>query len=208
MGKAYKEIMEHVSVSEQMRQRILDNLETADLRPRRGSVRAPVLRRYWAAAACAAILLVGAAVLPRYWDLRQPGQDVTTVVPRFTEAASLAELEEIVGFPVEELPWLPFTVTETLYTAYDQKLAEIKYCGETETAVLRKAPGTEDPSGDYTQYPEEQTRTVSGISVTLKGEGSRYVLALWQTEDYTYSLRLTEGADPADWEALLTPLFE
>ena len=126
-------------------------------------------------------MLVGAAVLTQYLDvqeIQQPGH-VETVSP-FTEVSSLAELEDTVGFAVEELTELPFPVTDTVYTAFGSDMAEIRYCGETETAVLRKAVGIEDPSGDYTQYAEELVLDVNGTSVTLKGENGQYVLTLWK----------------------------
>lgn len=207
MRSAYDEIMEHVAVTEQVRQRILSRVETADLGHARNAARVPVPRRYWAAAACAALLLVGAAVLPRYLDgqeAQRPGH-VETVSP-FTEVSSLEELEDTVGFKVEELTELPFPVTEQVYTAFGSNMAEIRYCGETETAVLRKAVGIQDPSGDYTQYAEERVLDVKGTSVTLKGENGQYILALWQEGDYAWSVRLSEGKDQSVWEQLLLPL--
>ncbi len=207
LRSAYDEIMEHVIVTEQMRQRVLAGVESADLGHAGNAVRVSHLRRYGAAAACAALLLVGAAVLPQYLEMQQtqrPGQVET--VPRFTEVSSLAELEDTVGFAVEELTKLPFPVTDTVYTAFGREMAEIRYCGETETAVLRKAVGIDDPSGDYTQYAEELVLEINGTSVTLKGEDGRYVLALWKEGDYAWSVRLWEGKEQSLWEQLLLPL--
>lgn len=209
LRRAYDEIMEHVTVTEQMHRRILSRVEKADLNPSGRVARGPVLRRYWAAVACAAVLLVSAAVLLRYlggWQTEPMPGHMETVSP-FTEVTSLAELEAAVGFPVEELTELPFPVTETVYLAFGSDMAEIQYCGETETAVLRKAVGIQDPSGDYTQYAEELVLDVNGTSITLKGENGQYVLALWQDGDYACSLRLSEGMNPSAWQQILQPLF-
>ena len=54
LRRAYDEIMEHVTVTEQMHRRILSRVEKADLNPSGRVARGPVLRRYWAAVACAA----------------------------------------------------------------------------------------------------------------------------------------------------------
>ena len=62
LGRAYDEIMEHVAVTEQMRQRILTRVADTDFAPSASVPRVPAARRYWAAAACAALLLAGAAV--------------------------------------------------------------------------------------------------------------------------------------------------
>ncbi len=207
LARAYEEIMERVAVSEQMRRRVLAQIARADLGPAGAGRYRRTLRQYGAAAACAALLLAGAAVLPRYLDLRQtepPGH--TETVSRFTEVDSLTELEAAVGLELEELETLPLPVTDTVYTAFGQEMAEIRYCGETETAVLRKAAGEDDPSGDYTQYAEERTLAIGGTSVLLRGDGGRYVLALWQKDGHACSLRLTGGLAAAAWEQLLRPL--
>ena len=206
MSRAYNEIMEHITVTGQMRQRILANVENADIGPQKRPTRARARRRYWAAAACVAVLLLGAVTLPRYFATERPGPGITQTTPQFTQVSSLEELEAIVGFRVQELTELPFEVTDVAYTAYGSETAEIRYSGATGSAVLRKADGNESPSGDYTQYAEELTITASGNRVTLKGEDGRYVLALWQDDSFSYSVRLGEGAGQATWERLLLSL--
>ena len=51
LRSAYDEIMEHVIVTEQMRQRVLAGVESADLGHAGNAVRVSHLRRYGAAAA-------------------------------------------------------------------------------------------------------------------------------------------------------------
>ena len=59
MWTAYRDIMEHVSVTEDMRRRILTRLEENTSVPARPAIRFPLYRRLVAAAACLLLLLGG-----------------------------------------------------------------------------------------------------------------------------------------------------
>ena len=64
--------------------------------------------------------------------------------------------------------------------------------------IARKAPGSGDISGDYTEY-ERQTIADNGDlpSVTFKGNTDKVYLALWtdETNGYTYSLMSRAGME-------------
>ena len=60
LGEKYGEIMEKVVVTEEMRRRILQNIRSADPAPRANVIRFPLWQRTVAAAACLAVLLIGA----------------------------------------------------------------------------------------------------------------------------------------------------
>ena len=207
MGNAYREAMSYVAVTEEMRARILRNIRKADLSGRR-KAHAPRPLPY-VAAACLALLIAGAALLPRLSpparEENPPGVQIGTGEIR--EAASLQELSQLVGFAVEPLTDLPFTLSETQYTAYGDKLAQVIYSGETERLTFRKAAGTEDPSGDYTVYSDTSTVPFQDLSVTLKGESGRYFLAVWQEGGYAYSLKSSSALSPEEWENIIVSAF-
>lgn len=71
--------------------------------------------------------------------------------------------------------------------------------GDVQT-LIRKAPGEEDISGDYNVYDTMTEKTAGKISVTLKGDGDGYVLALWTADGYSYALSLE---NPVTEEELL-----
>ena len=118
------------------------------------------------------------------------------------EVDTLEELSETVGFEVTELTNLPFQTEEVIYTAYWKDLAEITYSGEGQTAVYRKGIGAEDVSGDYNNYENETVISVNDTTITLKGNGEGYTLAIWTDGDYAYSLTLSDGATDAEWQAI------
>lgn len=204
MGKRYDEVMEHIEVTPEMRRRILKNIEQTDLTKAtlRKVVRFPHIKQFATLAACLAVVLVGALTLPSlFHGLDEP--DVLSPGGSIMQVSSVEELGERVGFEVNEWNCLPFQVEETTYTAYWQDVAEIVYSGEGQTAIYRKGTGSEDVSGDYNIYETETEFSVDGTSVTLKGNGGAYTLAIWKDGDYAYSISTSVGMSESSWKALL-----
>lgn len=101
---------------------------------------------------------------------------------------SADELEQKVGFEIDNLNNLPFYAQKVTYTAYGKELAEIRYSNKQRLLIYRKSPGAEDNSGDYTQYDFVQETLQGNRRITLKGNGQLYHLAIWQKYGYSYSL--------------------
>lgn len=202
----YRELMEQVNLTPEARERILTNVQQADLSPQPEKVvpfprRRQTWRRWASLAACLVVVvavLVAVPLLREQPDTAPPVQ----VLPPFRQVDSLDALSEAVGFPVTEVSKLPFDPVSTTYTAYDEGLAEITYTGSGgQTATYRQSLGTADNSGDDTLY--EDTQVVPENNATLKGQDQRYTLALWTDGTYTYSLRLSSALSADAWQALL-----
>lgn len=202
----YRELMEQVNLTPEARERILTNVQQADLSSQPEKVvpfprRRQTWRRWVSLAAC---LVVVVAVLVAVPLLREQPEQTPPVqaLPPFRQVDSLDALSEAVGFPVTEVSSLPFDPVSTTYTAYDEGLAEITYTGSGgQTATYRQSCGTEDNSGDYNLYPD--TQTLPDQNATLKGQDGLYTLALWTDDTYTYSLHLSSGLSADAWQALL-----
>lgn len=204
MREAYREIMNHVAVTEEMRTRILKNIQNAEITTAKLPSHS-ILIRYFAAVACFVVLIASAVTLP---NLHAPTQTpspsgVQSWIWSRVEAASLSELSQLVGFEVEKLENLPFSIIEIQYAAYPGELAEVTYLGETQNVVFRKTAGDSDPSGDYTVYADTVQLEVGLTSVTLKGEAEAYTLAVWQDNTYSYSIRSSAALSEAEWRNLL-----
>lgn len=202
----YRELMEQVNLTPEARERILTNVQQADLSPQAKKVvpfprRRQTWRRWASLAACLVVVvavLVAVPLLREQPDTAPPVQ----VLPPFRQVDSLDALSEAVGFPVTEVSKLPFDLVNTTYTAYDEGLAEITYTGPNDqTATYRQSLGTADNSGDDTLY--EDTQVIPENNATLKGQDQSYTLALWTDGTYTYSLRLSSGLSADAWQALL-----
>lgn len=211
MDKRYDEIMEHVEVTPEMRQRILKNIEQTDLTRDTSPkvIRFPRIKQLATLAACLALVLVGVLTLPNLIQGPDNPDDPFVLAPGdgIVQVASLEELSETVGFEVAELSALPFQPEEVTYTAYWRDLAEIVYSGADQTATWRVGIGTEDVSGDFSVYNAETEILVNGAAVTLKGDGGSYTLAIWTEGDYAYSLALSDGITEAEWQTILAGGF-
>ena len=196
----YDEVMEKLEVTPEMRARILQNVETQMAEPRKKPNR---LRRFAALAACLAILLVGAAALPKLISSPAPEESETTIANGMVEVASKEELSEAVGFPVKSAQSLPFFPQSIYYTSYWGEMAQIDYANGGSTACFRQSLGEEDNSGDWSEYPAQKSLTVNGCAVTLKGEADSYTLAIWQDGTYSYSLSLSAGQPASVWESIV-----
>ena len=74
------------------------------------------------------------------------------------------------------------------FTVPDSVLTEVQYSSGNARLCLRKAPGSDDISGDFNQYAESNAVDVDGRSVTLQGNDGQVQLATWLDGDYTYSI--------------------
>ena len=86
MARKYDEIMSHLVVTDAMRSRILEQLESAG-QPAPSSRNPLLLRRTLATAACLAVVLAGISVLPRITSpqpVETPSGPIT-VVPNLQE---------------------------------------------------------------------------------------------------------------------------
>ena len=191
----YDEVMEKLEVTPEMRARILQNVETQMTEPRKKPNR---LRRFAALAACLAVLLMGAMALPKFISSPVPEESETMVANGMVEVTSKEELSEAVGFPVKSAQSLPFFPQSIYYTSYWGEMAQIDYANGGSTACFRQSLGEEDNSGDWNEYPAQESLTVNGCAVTLKGERDSYTLGIWSDGTYSYSLSLSAG-QPTVW---------
>lgn len=212
LSKRYDAVMEKIEVTDEMRRRILAHIEGMDLTaaPRSNMVRFPSVRRLAALAACLVLLVAGGLSL-RYF---QPGGTVDPIPTEgmvmggspIMEAADAAALSELVGFEVKEPADLPFRADGVTYTSYFGTLSQIKYTGEERSLTLRQSAGEGDNSGDYNVYAATEVREMADLSVTLKGDGESWTLAVWSDGTYAYSAHAEPGLTLSQWESVIAGL--
>ncbi len=198
MDNSYHEIMEHIEITDEMRERILQTLSAAE------SVRQPdpapklrffPLRKCLEIAACAALLLLGGTFFIQYTfsTTSTPSEVATGPSGEIVTCSSAAELSEKAGFVVSDIEKLPFVPLITTYSWCWNDFAEITYESSSNTACYRKTRGTEDISGDYSDYTQIITETIKGTAVTLKENDNSIFLAIWQKDGYSFSLSFSDG---------------
>ena len=196
----YDEVMEKLEVTPEMRARILQNVKTQMAEPCKKPNR---LRRFAALAACLPVLLMGAIGRPKFLSSPVPEESETMVANGMVEVTSKEELSEAVGFPVKSAQSLPFFPQSIYYTSYWGDMAQIDYANGGSTACFRQSLGEEDNSGDWNEYPAQESLTVNGCAVTLKGERDSYTLGIWSDGTYSYSLSLSAGQPASVWESIV-----
>ena len=200
MTLKYDELMDKIEVTDAMRARILTRVSGA-------AQKKSAARRWALAAACFAVLLLGALTVPKLLTgdpaQAEPEQGVMTA-NGMEEVANAQAMADAVGFPVSEAAVLPFEPTAAHYTSYWGQMAEISYEAGDQTAELRKSPGTEENSGDWTEYPATEQLTLGEVSVELRGDAQdAYTLAVWTDGQYAYSLRLSQGQTAEVWQQII-----
>lgn len=208
----YNEVMEHVELSAEARERILDNLNQAESTGTSGvnDKRETTGRRfsfrswqsYAAVAACFVVILAGVLTLRPILNNQTPEQNVTLVNP-VRQFATAAELSDSLGFPVEDAGILPITIDSCRYESLNGEIAQTVIESGERIIRFRKSAGSEDNSGDYNTYSSEKETDLDGVSITLKGDGQTCNLALWEKDGYAYSLSAEEAGTGIPEEDIL-----
>lgn len=193
MKGKYDEVMKHIEVTSEMRDRILNNISSINLEKTPSK---PVLfhnyKKYLSIAACFVILLVGTVIIQHTLNLSND-PPIDLAIPDIVDYGTIGELSEAVGFTVKEIQDIPFAVDNVQYTSFWGNLAEVTYTGQNNTAVLRMASRNEDISGDYSEYANIKNYTTNGYDITLKGNNDKYNLAIWQYDGFSYAVRFVEA---------------
>ena len=111
----------------------------------------------------------------------------------YAEYDTLAEAETAAGFDITA-PDSYGEYTEPFYAVIEGKILEVQYYhGDDYGMCVRKARGSEDISGDFNEFDNITETEVNGNTVTIKGNGDEFSLALWVSGDYSYSVSVGSG---------------
>lgn len=127
-----------------------------------------------------------------------PSNELSSALPP-TETADIEELRRLAGYAFK----MPTYVTEGYKMDGTSlilgELIQINYrSAEDEEINYRTEKGSGDISGDYNVYDTSEELQVGGNTVTVKGIGGKYYLAIWEDGESAYSLSMSAGADKAE----------
>lgn len=136
-----------------------------------------------------------------------PGNQSDVEIPNpFTDCDTLADAAREAGFALTA-PEEANGAADRRIRVMDGKMVEvIYYSGEDETARIRKAPGTEDISGDFNEYAQNDTIAVGEVEVTMRGSDDMVCLATWTVDGYTYAVSVANGISSGDMAALVSEI--
>ena len=134
------------------------------------------------------------------------GCGATTTLPADTEEAF-----EAAGYPIT-LPSANGKDGETFYRVMepnsDNPILEI-ICTDTdgeEKLRIRKAPGSDDISGDYNLYSQTETVLEGSQNITFQGNDDTFYLATCSVDGYTYSVSSSAGLSQDAFTELVTQI--
>ena len=126
------------------------------------------------------------------------------VVNPVAEYTTLTDLNKALGFTMVVPTAFASLKVKSYASILASSLGEIFYTSANgkDEILYRMSKGTEDNSGDYTQYKTTATATVNGHTVTLKGTDTLFNLAVWNDGTYSYSINVgSTGVSQADLTA-------
>jgi hypothetical protein len=150
-------------------------------------------REFMGLAAAALLLILAFTLAPGLLrPAEDPGQEQVT--NPFVTYQSLEEAQEAAGFTLS-VPESFEGAGRREIAVIDGRIIDVTYLDGEDNRVLtiRKGTGEEDISGDYNEYPQEDVTELEGLSVTVRGDGKRIFLALWQEEGYSYAVSFDKG---------------
>ena len=113
---------------------------------------------------------------------------------------TLDEAAKIAGFSLET-PTEYADYNSLVIQAIADDMIEVIYFDAEKTHEglrIRKAVGTDDISGDYNEYKEENVVKVGELEVTEKGNDGNISVASWTDGTYSYSINVDEALLNAD----------
>lgn len=122
----------------------------------------------------------------------------------FVDCETLEEAGELAGFDISVPDEIDGGYTQGTIQAVENEMIQVTYTTEAgEEITLRKGTGTEDISGDYNEYAEENTLDVDGTSVTARGSDGLVYAATWTDGTYTYAITASAGLESDSVSALV-----
>ncbi|MDS0528398.1 hypothetical protein NNC19_22165 [Clostridium sp. SHJSY1] len=121
---------------------------------------------------------------------------LTTCGGTIKEYKTLEEAEEVIKFKINRIKEIPdgFKLDYIYVIAND--VIEIEYNSGKDIAKFRAGKVSENISGDYNIYENENTCEINGINIKLDGIKNKVInLATWKKADIYYSISSENGID-------------
>ncbi len=106
----------------------------------------------------------------------------------FYSFKSLEDAEKKAGFNFNLLDVFE-NYTIQAYRVIPKQLLEAVYDSESGDEIrIRKAPGKNDPSGDYNVYREKSSQVIDGVEVIFFANENKCGKTVWQTGGHSFSI--------------------
>ncbi|MEG2928720.1 MAG: hypothetical protein RR846_04140 [Oscillospiraceae bacterium] len=135
-----------------------------------------------------AVSLVGCATTPDSSGKSEGEKEGGTQLANpFVDCETLTDAAKLSGFEITLPSAMPQGYSQDAIRAVKDDMLEIIYKNADSSITLRKAKGSEDVSGDYTQYPETQALEIDKVTVNTKGDKGLVNVAIWTQGEFSFS---------------------
>lgn len=206
LNNRYRELMEDIRVTDEMSERILNNINSADINSHKFTGKKPIWYRISAVAACLIAVIGSISMIYSINNVNLDHSSDNTVqqVNGMVEVNSSKELSELLKFNVSELSYIPFKPDKIKYFSCWNEMAQIVYSDENNKITFRQSMGIEDNTGDYTDYSANEIISMGDVEIMLRGnEHDNYRIASWNTGDMSYSVNISTGVSMEEIKKIL-----
>ena len=123
----------------------------------------------------------------------------TVMIPNpWADCATLDEAAKLAGFDIA-VPGKLDGYPNKRIQAMEKSMIQVLYFdgdpdAETGSSVMvRKGTGSEDISGDYNEYSEQETVQMHGVDVQVRGEKGLVYSAIWTWNGYSFAINADKG---------------
>ena len=132
---------------------------------------------------------------PEQEPQQEEQKETTQMANPFIDCENMGQAEEIAGFGMEA-PEEIDGYADSLIQAVNGQMVQViyfekaaDYQDDQATLMIRKKIGQEpDVSGDYNEYSQTVSDEIDGRDVTFKGDDDQVNVAIWLSDDHSYSI--------------------
>lgn len=127
-------------------------------------------------------------------EAESDGGGFAQIANPWTDCKDLKEAAKMAKFSFE----VPESIGErkiVLIQNMSDKMIQVFYAVDDEDTgkiLLRKAPGSEDISGDYNEYAEKNEVKIDSLTVTEQGNDGKVSLVTWCSDGYSYAVSVSD----------------
>lgn len=185
LSDKYKKAMDNIMLSDELKSKIIENANST----KKNNKIKSIYRISSGIAACVAVLLIAVTVFyTNKIDIDEENPGNVFVGNPMVEVKSIEEARKSVDFEVLVPQKLPKDYEISDIYVINNEIVEIEYKNTEESKIIyRTQKGTEDCSGDYTQYSTEEKIQINGSDVVLKSNMDSKTLAIWINNKMSYA---------------------
>lgn len=199
MSNKYKEAMDKITVTEELKEKIIKSAAERELI--KSTSEKKLIYPYFAKMGLvftACFLLVISVLTSKYKltpEVPVEGDSHVYSIQGIEFFKSTAEMEKYLGYSFKMPEYLPEGYAMNSCRVIAESLVEISYTDGDNSIIYRTEKTIDNISGDYNSYSNTEVEVLGDSSVTLNSTEGIYYNGVWNNDDFSYSLSVQKGLD-------------